>query len=288
MNRNIPASTMGRQGAGLVSPVSQDREKLTRSCSGLTWRLLTWHFDLVAPVATPATFCTLLRRHRVGFGEPVAQDREKVNQVLLLLSGELEIADLAVRLGRSGRLGWRHSRDILYVVENLRRWEERGEAGRRALTQVESYLLAASVHGDVPLIVEMDDILETLKDAIVHVSLHETWGRSFVHVAVTRCLEESPELNDVAGTFVEEPGSVGRRIGVGTQAKIDEVSPLWVEPVRIGHRIGLLGEGVPQIFRDADIRKAVHGERVFPLRDGLYTGQRRGGVALKALCLAKV
>src|ERR1700746_1742673 len=267
-----PRLDHGETGCRFGVPVPQDREKLTRSCSGLTWRLLTWHFDLVAPVATPATFCTLLRRHRVGFGEPVAQDREKVNQVLLLLSSELEIADLAVRLGRSGRLGWRHSRDILYVVENLRRWEERGEAGRRALTQVESYLLAASVHGDVPLIVEMDDILETLKDAIVHVSLHETWGRSFVHVAVTRCLEESTELDDVAWNVVEEPGPIGCRMGVSTQAEIDEVSALWVKPVRIGHRVGLLVEGVRQIFRDADIRKAVHGERVFPLGYGLYTG----------------
>ena len=151
---------------------------------------------MVAPVATPATLCTLLRRDRVGFGEPVAQDREKVNQVLLLLSTELEIPDLAIRLGRIGRLGWRHSRDVLHVVEDLGRWEKWGESVRRAFTKVESYLLATGIHGDIPLIIEMDDLLETLKDAIVHVSLHETWGRSFVLVVVTRCLEESTELDD--------------------------------------------------------------------------------------------
>jgi len=133
---------------------------------------------------------------RVGFGEPVAKDRDKVDEVLLLLSTEPEIPDLAIRLGRCGRLGGRHSRDILYVVENLRRWEERGEAGGRSFTKVESYLLATGIHGDIPLIIEMDDLLETLKDAIVHVSLHETWGRSFVLVVVTRCLEESTELDD--------------------------------------------------------------------------------------------
>jgi hypothetical protein len=33
---------------------------------------------------------------RVGLGEPVAKDREKIDKVLLLLSAELEIADLAV------------------------------------------------------------------------------------------------------------------------------------------------------------------------------------------------
>jgi hypothetical protein len=73
---------------------------------------------------------------------------------LLRLSGELEIADLAVRLGRFGRLGGRHSHDILYVVENLRRRKERGEVGGGTFTKVESYLLATGIHGDVPLIIE--------------------------------------------------------------------------------------------------------------------------------------
>lgn len=48
---------------------------------------------------------------RVGFGEPVAKDRDKVDKILLLLSSELKIADLPVRLGRSFRLGGRYSGD---------------------------------------------------------------------------------------------------------------------------------------------------------------------------------
>jgi hypothetical protein len=113
-------------------------------------------------------------RDRVRFSESVAKDGHKVDQVLLLLRTELEIAYLAVRLGRCGRLGGRYSGNILHVIENLGRREERGEAGRGAFTEVESDLLAAPVHSDVPLIIKMDDLLETLEDAIVHVSLHET------------------------------------------------------------------------------------------------------------------
>src|ERR1700737_64262 len=59
-------------------------------------------------------------------------------------------------------------------------------------------------------------------------------------------------------------------------------------PVRIGFLVGLLVVGVPQIFRDAYIRIAVHSERVFTLRNGLYSGDCCGGVARKALGLAKV
>jgi hypothetical protein len=165
-------------------------------------------------------------------GEPVAKSREEVDEVGLLLGAELEIADLAVRRGRSGRLGRRHSRDVLHVVEDLRRRQEPGEASRGAVTEVESYLLAAGVHGDVPLIVEMDDLLETFEDAIVHVSLHETWGRSCVHIARTWRLEESTELEDVARNVVEEPGPIGRRIGVATQgAKIGKAK-LIANPTR--------------------------------------------------------
>ena len=51
----------------------------------------------------------------------------------------------------------------------------------------------------------------------------------------------------------------------------------------IGLLVGLLVVGIPRIFRHADIRIAVHGQRVFPLRNGLYRGYRRGGVARRAL-----
>src|ERR1700730_8942430 len=212
------------------------------------------------------------RGDRVRCGKPVAKNREEVDDVGLLLGAELEIADLAVRRDRGGRLSGRHSRDVLHVVEDLRRREEPGEAGRGAYTEVESYLLAAGVYGDVPLIVEMDDLLETLEDSIVHVSLHETWGRSSVHVAVTRCLEESTELEDVSRNVVEEPGPLGRRIVVGTQAIIDEASPKWVKPVGIECLVGLLVPGIKEILRDADIRIAVHGKRLFPLRVECYIG----------------
>src|SRR6202011_4941764 len=212
------------------------------------------------------------RGDRVRCGEPVAKNREEVDEVGLLLGAELEIADLAVRRGRGGRLGRRHSRDVLHVVEDLGRRQEPGVAGRGAIAEVESYLLAAGVHGDVPLIVEMDDLLEALEDAIVHVSLHETRVGSSVHVAVTRRLEESTELEDVARNFLEEPGPIGRRIGVGTQAVIDVVGPEWVIPVGVEYLVGLLVEGIKEIPRDADIRIAVHGKRLFPHRVECYIG----------------
>src|ERR1700674_5968927 len=100
------------------------------------------------------------------------------------------MSDLALRWLGNGGLGRR---------------QEPGVAGRWAIAEVESDLVAAGVHGDVPLIVEMDDLLEALEYAIVHVSLHETRGRSSGHVAVTRRLEESTELEDVARNFLEEP-----------------------------------------------------------------------------------
>src|SRR5260221_8765039 len=56
----------------------------------------------------------------------------------------------------------------------------------------------------------------------------------------------------------------------------------------IGLLVGLLVVGVLRIPRDADIRVAVHGKRILPLRSGLYPKHRCRGVALKALGLAEV
>src|SRR4029077_3773374 len=96
----------------------------------------------------------------VRFVAPVVKDLEEIEEIVLLLRTELEIADLAVRLRRGSRLGWRHSRNVLHVLEDLGWREECSEAGRRTLAEVKSNLLAACVHGDVPLVVEVDDILE--------------------------------------------------------------------------------------------------------------------------------
>jgi hypothetical protein len=85
-----------------------------------------------------------------------------------------------------------------------------------AFTEVESYLLATGVHADVPLIIEVDDLLETFEDTIVHVSLHETWVGSFIRLVHTWVLEEPAELGDVARNVVEEPGPIRRRIGIRT------------------------------------------------------------------------
>ena len=119
-------------------------------------------------------------RNRVRLGVSVAQGREKVHEILLLLCSELEIANLTVGYRLISRLGRRDSRDILHIVKNLGRREERRVASRRAFAEVESDLLTAGVHSNVPLVIEVDDLLETLEDAIVHVSLHETWGGSSV------------------------------------------------------------------------------------------------------------
>src|SRR5258707_12319925 len=192
---------------------------------------------------------------------------------------KLEIADLTVRLGRRSCLGGRHSLDILNVVEDLGWREESGVAGRRALAEVESDLLGIGVHRDVSLIVEVDDILEALEDAVVHVSLHEIWRRPLVRAAHARRLEEATKLGDVARNILVESGPIGRRIRVGTQTVIDVLGPKWIIPVGIGFLVSLLVVGVVDVLRDADVRITVHGERVFSLRDRLYCGYCRSGVA---------
>jgi hypothetical protein len=125
-------------------------------------------------------------RDRVRLGVSVAQGREEVHEILLLLRSELEIANLTVRCRLISRLGRRDSRDILHIVKNLGRREKRRVAGRRTFTEVKSYFLPAGVHSDVSLVVKMDYLLETLEDAVVHVSLHEAGAGSFVRVTRTR------------------------------------------------------------------------------------------------------
>src|SRR5258708_7849403 len=69
---------------------------------------------------------------------------------------------------------------------------------RSALAEVECNLLAARVHSDVPFVVKVDDVLEALEDAVVHVSLHEIWRWPFVRSAQTGRLEWAAGLGDVA------------------------------------------------------------------------------------------
>ena len=111
--------------------------------------------------------------YRVRFSVTVAQDLNEINQIIFLLLSELEISYLPVRLCRRGRLGWWYSRDVLNVVEDLGRREERSVAGRRTVAKVEDDLFAVGVHRNVSLIIEVDDLRETLEDAVVHVGLYE-------------------------------------------------------------------------------------------------------------------
>src|SRR5258708_9663968 len=208
----------------------------------------------------------------VRFGVSVAQNFLEVDEIGLLLRVELEIADLTIGLGRGSCLGGRDSSDVLDVVEDLGRRKERSVAGRRALAEVECDLLAARVHSDVPFVVKVDDVLEALEDAVVHVSLHEIWRRPLVRAPHTRRLEEAAELGNVARNILVESGAIGRRIGVGTQTVIDVLGPKWIIPVGIGFLVGLLVVGVADILRDSDVRIPVQAERIFSLRDRLYSG----------------
>jgi hypothetical protein len=113
---------------------------------------------------------------------------------------------------------------------------------------VESNLLAAGVHGDVSLVVEVDDIFEALEYAVVHVGLHEVRRGPLVRAAHTRRLEEAAELGDIARNILVESGPIGRRIGVGTQTVIDVLGPERIVPVGIGFLIGLLVVGLPMFF----------------------------------------
>ncbi len=56
--------------------------------------------------------------------------------------------------------------DVLGIVQDLGRREERSVAGRRAFPDVKSYIL---VPGDVPLVVGMDGIFEA-RQHLLHVS----------------------------------------------------------------------------------------------------------------------
>ena len=160
-------------------------------------------------------------RDRVRLSEPIAKDREKVDEVLLLLSSELEIADLAVRLGRLGRFGGWDSRDVLHIVEDLGRREQRSIAGWRAFTEVEGYLLTTGVHGNVPLVIKMDDLLETFEYAVMHVCLYKSWVGALVHVAHAWCLKEPTELGNITRNLIVESGSIRRWIGIRAQTVID-------------------------------------------------------------------
>src|SRR6202035_1340299 len=110
-------------------------------------------------------------------------------------------------------------------VDDLRRRKERIVAGRRAFPEVKSYLLAVGVYGDIPLIVEMDDVFEALEDAVMHVCFREIRRRSFVRAAHARSLEEPSELGNVARNIFVKPGPIRRRIWVGTQTVIDVPGP---------------------------------------------------------------
>jgi len=224
----------------------------------------------------------------VRFGVSVAQNFQELDQIGLLLRVELEIADLTIGLGRRSCLGGRDSGNVLDVVKDLGWREEWGVAGRRTLAEVESDLLAIGVNRDVPLIVEVDDILEALEDAVVHVRLHEIWRRPLVRAAHARRLEEAAKLGDVARNILVEPRPIRSRIGIGTHTVIDVPGPEWIIPVGIGFLVGLLVVGVVDVLRDADVRITVHGERIFSLRDRLYRGYCHRGVTLKALGLAEI
>ena len=166
---------------------------------------------------------------RVGLGVAVAEDHEEVDEV-----GFLGASDRDCPPGRSrghaggphgGRLGGGEAGDVLHVVEHFRRRPERRVAQRRAVAEVEGDLLAVAVHGDVPGVVEVHDLLETLEDTIMHVRFDERRVRPQVDIARRRGQEEAPELGDVARRIVEELGPVERSDGVAAEAIVDEIPP---------------------------------------------------------------
>jgi hypothetical protein len=63
------------------------------------------------------------RGDRVRFGVSVVKDLDEIDEIVLLLRTELEIADLAIRLGRGSGLGRRHSGNVLHVLQDLGRRE---------------------------------------------------------------------------------------------------------------------------------------------------------------------
>ena len=82
----------------------------------------------------------------VGLGVAVGEDLEEVDEVGLLRGGQPEVAHLAVRRHRTGdplggRLGGGEAGDVLDVVEDLGRREERRVPDRRSDAEVEGDLL---------------------------------------------------------------------------------------------------------------------------------------------------
>src|SRR6266481_2905153 len=151
----------------------------------------------------------------VRFGVSVTQNFQEVDEIGLLLRVELEIADLTIGLGHGSCLGGRDSGYVLDVVEDLGRRKERSVAGLRAFPEVKSYLLAVCVHGDIPLVVEVDDVFEALEDAVMHVCFYEIRRRPLVCAAHARGLEEPAELGNVARNIFVEPVPIRSRIRIG-------------------------------------------------------------------------
>lgn len=88
----------------------------------------------------------------VGRGVAVAEDLEEVDEVGLLGGGQAEVAHLAVLCGHPGgrldcRLGRRSAGDLLHVVQDLGRREERRVAGRRSLAGAARCSAAAWARG---------------------------------------------------------------------------------------------------------------------------------------------
>jgi hypothetical protein len=119
------------------------------------------------------------------------------------------------------------------------------------LAEVESDLLASGVHRDVPLVVEVDDILEALEDAVMHVSLDKIRRWPLVCAAHARSLERSAKLADVTRNTLVESGAIGCRIGVSTQTVVNTLGSERVLPMRVWFLVGLLVIRITQIFRDA-------------------------------------
>src|SRR6266404_3639028 len=66
----------------------------------------------------------------------------------------------------------------------------------------------------VPLVIKMNDLLETFEYPIMHVSPHKCRVWALVRVPYTRCLKESAELRDVTRNSFVKPGPIRRRIGI--------------------------------------------------------------------------
>ena len=81
--------------------------------------------------------------------------------------------------------------------------------------------MAVGVHGDVPGVVEVDDLLEALEEAVVHVRLDETRVRPHVDVAVVGVWKRPRILRDVARSRAVELGPIEPPDGIATEAPVD-------------------------------------------------------------------